>query len=172
MIFVPESANTFLSDEQFRSVVDLTPLISLDLIVKNQHGDILLGKRNNRPAQGFWFVPGGRVLKNETLAAAFLRLTQAELGVAIEMQQARHIGLYEHFYPDSIFGEKISTHYVVNAFEVLLDTPFGVLPEDLPVHLPEHLPKLQHSDYAWWAEADLLASDVVHMHTKWYVETN
>ncbi|SFG92090.1 GDP-mannose mannosyl hydrolase [Neptunomonas qingdaonensis] len=160
---MPEPANTFLSDEQFRTVVDLTPLISLDLIVKNQQGEILLGMRNNRPAQGFWFVPGGRVLKDETLAAAFLRLTQAELGIAIEMQQARHMGLYEHFYPDSIFGDKITTHYVVNAFELVLDTPLAAL--------PEHLPKLQHSDYAWWLVSDLLAADVVHMHTKWYVKT-
>ncbi len=165
---MPESVNAFLSDDQFERVVDLTPLISLDLVIKNQQGEVLLGKRNNRPAQGYWFVPGGRILKNETLAAAFLRLTQAELGVAIEMQQARHIGLYEHFYPDSIFGEAISTHYVVNAFELVLDTPLAALPE----HLPEHLPRIQHSDYAWWVVSDLLASDEVHMHTKWYVETN
>ncbi|WP_372739259.1 GDP-mannose mannosyl hydrolase [Neptunomonas sp.] len=169
---MPESANAFLSDAQFRAVVDLTPLISLDLIVKNQQGGVLLGKRNNRPAKGDWFVPGGRILKNETLAAAFLRLTQAELGLAVAMPQARYIGLYEHFYPDSIFGDKISTHYVVNAFELVLDTALAALPEHLQEHLPEHLPRIQHSDYAWWSVSDLLASDVVHTHTKWYFETN
>lgn len=51
----------FLSQEDFATVVRSTPLISIDLIVENERGEFLLGKRTNRPAQGFWFVPGGRV---------------------------------------------------------------------------------------------------------------
>jgi hypothetical protein len=47
----------FLSQEDFATVVRSTPLISIDLIVENERGEFLLGKRTNRPAQGFWFVP-------------------------------------------------------------------------------------------------------------------
>lgn len=53
----------FLRQEDFATVVRSTPLVSLDLIVENAQGEFLLGKRLNRPAQGFWFVPGGRVQK-------------------------------------------------------------------------------------------------------------
>lgn len=53
----------FLRHEDFATVVRSTPLISIDLIVENAHGEFLLGKRLNRPAQGYWFVPGGRVQK-------------------------------------------------------------------------------------------------------------
>ena len=60
------------------------PLISIDLLVQNEHGEYLLGLRNNRPAQGYWFVPGGRVLKNETLDGAFKRLTFEELGIELK----------------------------------------------------------------------------------------
>ncbi|WP_313449769.1 NUDIX domain-containing protein, partial [Pseudescherichia sp.] len=67
----------FLSQEDFATVVRSTPLISIDLIVENARGEFLLGKRTNRPAQGFWFVPGGRVQKDEPLAQAFERLTLA-----------------------------------------------------------------------------------------------
>lgn len=42
----------FLSQEAFATVVQSTPLISIDLIVENAQGEFLLGKRNNRPAQG------------------------------------------------------------------------------------------------------------------------
>ncbi|HGU2589280.1 TPA: NUDIX domain-containing protein, partial [Escherichia coli] len=53
----------FLHSQDFATIVRSTPLISIDLIVENEFGEILLGKRINRPAQGYWFVPGGRVLK-------------------------------------------------------------------------------------------------------------
>jgi colanic acid biosynthesis protein WcaH len=45
--------------ETFKTVIASTPLISIDLIVRNNQQQILLGKRLNKPAQGYWFVPGG-----------------------------------------------------------------------------------------------------------------
>ncbi len=50
----------FLRQEDFAAVVRATPLISLDFIVENGR-EILLGQRLNRPAQGYWFVPGAGV---------------------------------------------------------------------------------------------------------------
>ncbi|VEA35909.1 glycosyl transferase in colanic acid biosynthesis [Salmonella enterica subsp. enterica] len=79
----------FLRQEDFAAVVRTTPLISLDFIVENGQGEILLGQRLNRPAQGYWFVPGGRVCKDETLEAAFARLTQAELACVCRWRQGR-----------------------------------------------------------------------------------
>ena len=70
----------FLRQEDFATVVRSTPLVSLDFIVENSRGEFLLGKRTNRPAQGYWFVPGGRVQKDETLEAAFERLAMAGPG--------------------------------------------------------------------------------------------
>ena len=87
----------FLSQEDFATVVRSTPLISIDLIVENERGEFLLGKRTNRPAQGFWFVPGGRVQKDETLANAFERLTLAELGLQLPMAAGQFYGVW----PDS-----------------------------------------------------------------------
>lgn len=62
-----------LAQHEFLEIVRLTPLVSIDLIVLDQAGDVLLGRRVNRPAQGMWFVPGGRIRKDETLADAFKR---------------------------------------------------------------------------------------------------
>lgn len=44
------------------------PLVSIDLMIKNAQDQMLWGRRNNRPAQGYWFVPSGRICKNEGLA--------------------------------------------------------------------------------------------------------
>jgi colanic acid biosynthesis protein WcaH len=69
----------FLKEDVFALVVESTPLISIDLVVKSVANKILLGKRINRPAQNFWFVPGGRMYKNEKLDQAFKRIALAEL---------------------------------------------------------------------------------------------
>lgn len=112
------SNDSWLDLDTFKTVIMSTPLISIDLLLRNENGEYLLGLRKNRPAQGFWFVPGGRILKNESLDVAFRRLTREELGVELERCQAEFKGLYEHFYDDSAFGENHSTHYIVLAYEV------------------------------------------------------
>ena len=146
-----------LPREIFETVVKSTPLVSIDLIVRNLSGQILLGLRVNSPAKGYWFVPGGRVLKNETLSEAFLRLTQIELGRSLLISEAHYMGLYEHFYSDSIFGQDITTHYLVQGFEVLVADELS-------------LPLQQHYEYRWLSEVDLLADDRVHNHSKWYFQ--
>ncbi|RVU37462.1 GDP-mannose mannosyl hydrolase [Rheinheimera riviphila] len=146
----------FLEQQLFTQVIQSTPLVAIDLLVENNAGEILLGQRLNRPAQGFWFVPGGRILKNEALASAFARLTQAELGVAIDFQQAQLQGAYDHFYADYVFGEGISTHYVALAYRVRVAVELSQLPQQ------------QHAAYRWLKVCDLLADPTVHQHTKAY----
>ncbi len=154
----------FLDNKTFASVIENTPLISIDLVVRNNEGKILLGLRTNKPAQGFWFVPGGRIAKNESLADAFKRLTKAELGIELSITDATYLGLYEHFYQDSVFdrgdeAKGISTHYVVNGFEIVL-----------PLSNNDSLPKDQHESYCWLTQTELLAAENVHVHSKWYFE--
>lgn len=146
----------WLDNEQFQQVVAATPLISIDLIVRNQQGQILLGRRLNRPAQGLWFVPGGRVRKDERLNAAFLRLTQEELGFATSREHASFLGPYEHFYADNFSGESFSTHYVVLGYELVWQGQHNTLPVS------------QHDQYRWFSVDELLQDPCVHQHTKDY----
>lgn len=148
--------NCMLLDEQtFQTIIESTPLISIDLIVKNHQGQALLGKRKNPPAKNFWFVVGGRILKNETFHQAFTRLTMQELGQSFSLNQATFIAPYQHFYDDSIFGNQISTHYVVLAYELLVK------------NLNE-LPAEQHSRYHWFDIDELVDNVEVHQYTKDY----
>ena len=146
----------WLDKGQFQQIVAATPLISIDLIVRNELGQILLGRRLNRPAQGFWFVPGGRVRKDERLNDAFWRLTEEELGVAASRGSARLLGPYEHFYADNFSGEDFSTHYVVLGYEVAWQGQQDALPIS------------QHDQYRWFDVSDLLQDPSVHQHTKDY----
>lgn len=148
---------SWLDRDTFRQIVAGTPLISIDLIVRNEHGQVLLGQRLNRPAQGYWFVPGGRVRKDERLADAFYRLTQEELGLALPLSDACFLGPFEHFYNDNFSGSDFSTHYVVLGYAVTLQS--DVLSQ---------LPEVQHGAYRWFDTDELMQSDVVHVHTKLY----
>ena len=146
----------YLEKTTFETVIASTPLISIDLIIKNSHGEYLLGYRTNKPAKGFWFVPGGRILKDETMDSAFVRLCQNELGIDAVRTNAEFLGTYEHFYQDCVFGDDITTHYVVLAYEVVLDINISELPNE------------QHNQYNWFSKSELLARDDVHLHSKWY----
>lgn len=146
--------------ESFKQVVQNTPLVSIDLVVKNAIGQVLLGMRQNAPAKGYWFVPGGRILKDESVSVAFERLVAAELGVDMHFSAAKFHGVYEHLYNDAFVGETISTHYVVLAYQIEIDVALSDLPE------------AQHSDYRWFDENALADDPKVHKHSKWYFETN
>ncbi len=151
----------WLNDDTFRCVVASTPLVSIDLVVQNPVGEVLLGRRLNRPAQGFWFVPGGRIQKSETLDAAFRRLTCSELGSVFERASSRLLGIYEHFYNDSLFATAnsgIDTHYVVLGYHLML-----------PVGCPLTLPSEQHSAYRWWSISEIETSATVHSNSRAYM---
>jgi colanic acid biosynthesis protein WcaH len=150
----------WLDSPTFTTVVASTPLVAIDLVVTNSRGDALLGLRVNRPAYGFWFVPGGRIQKNERLDSAFRRITHDELGRSFERAQARLLGVFEHFYDDSVFanaGSGPDTHYVVLSYCL-------ELAEDETLQPPTE----QHQQYRWWPQDELRFSSRVHEHTRAY----
>ncbi|MDC0535817.1 GDP-mannose mannosyl hydrolase [Francisellaceae bacterium] len=146
-----------MNQQKFLQVLDSTPLISIDIILKDASDKVLLGYRNNRPAQGYWFVPGGRIRKNETLEKAMSRISKVELGFEIALDESRLLGAYDHIYEDNFQGvQGVNTHYVALGHEV-------ILPEGQILTFDS-----QHSEIKWWSIEDLLASEIVHENTKAY----
>ncbi|MCG9601187.1 GDP-mannose mannosyl hydrolase [Vibrio sp. Isolate31] len=144
--------------DTFKTIIESTPLISIDLIVRNNEGKVLLGKRLNRPAQGYWFVPGGRILKDESFVIAFNRLIKNELGLGYAEPIFK--GIYQHFYDDNFSEADFTTHYVVLAYEISVGEALSNLPLD------------QHSSYQWVTEDELLTDQRTHVHTKWYFQNS
>jgi colanic acid biosynthesis protein WcaH len=142
-----------LDDIEFKTVINSTPLVSIDILpIKN--GKVLLGKRINKPAQGYYFSPGGRIYKNETINDAMTRIAKDELNVNLKFMPT-FIGIFEHFYKDSIFFD-VSTHYINLAYE-------------LKVQGQINLPTMQHEEYKWFSIEDLLDSNQVHKYVKDYI---
>jgi colanic acid biosynthesis protein WcaH len=146
-----------LPAEDFDAVVRLTPLIAIDLIVRSAGGKVLLGRRKFEPAKGSLFIPGGRITKNESLSAAFKRISHAELGVVNAIEAARFVGVYECFYRTNNHElPGFGTHYITLGYELSAPIDDSALPRD------------QHGEYVWQTEAELLKSAEVHENTKAY----
>jgi len=147
-----------LTRDAFLDVVRQTPLVSIDLVVSNDRGEVLLGHRNNEPAKGYWFVPGGRIQKDERIDEAFSRIVQCEIGIRRSRVSAKLIGAFEHMY-DSNFAEVegINTHYVVLAHHL-------IIPRDTIIK-----PDAQHDELRWWPIAQAIDSDNVHEYSRDYL---
>lgn len=139
----------------FKTVIENTPLISIDFIIKNSENKILLGKRVNKPACNFLFTLGGRVYKDEKLENAKKRILKDEIGLDLENFNLKFIGVFEHFYDDSFVDNNITTHYVNLAYEINVS------------HIQD-LPKEQHNEYLWLSLYDIMNSKIVHNYVKSY----
>lgn len=142
-------------NETFLKIVASTPLVSIDLVVRNEKGQVLLGYRRNRPAQNFWFVPGGRIRKNERTQDALQRIAQHELGIAAGA--GKLLGVFDHFYDDNFHGiPGIGTHYVVCAYQFQVNSDTCFTRDE------------QHTEVRWWDLETLLSSPEVHPNSKLY----
>ncbi len=139
----------------FKTVIENTPLISIDFIIKNNKDKYLLGKRINKPAKNYWFTLGGRIFKNEKIEDAIKRLSLKEFNQEITINDVKFQGTFEHFYEDSFVDNSISTHYIVLAYKVKLNNNIK-LPED------------EHNEYKYYSKEEILNNTYIHKYVKDY----
>lgn len=144
-----------ISNDKFKTVVENTPLVSIDFIIENDEGNYLLGKRINKPAAGFWFTLGGRIFKDEPISEAIKRLSLKEFNLEITRDILQFHGIYEHFYDNSFLDDAISTHYVVLAYHLKMVSNIS-------------LPTDEHSKYRYFSKEELLEHSHVHQYVKNY----
>lgn len=149
-----------LDSATFQTIINSTPLISIDIAVCDSYGRFLLGKRLNRPAKGFYFFPGGRIRKNESMPIAFKRICKTELNIDASITEAEFLGAFEHFYNDTFFSSNGTTHYIA----------LGYVYKSKSVEFSFPLGE-QHSKYKWLSMNELLSHNLVHPYTKNYFET-
>ncbi|HCY63559.1 MAG TPA: NUDIX hydrolase [Oxalobacteraceae bacterium] len=158
----------FISKAAFSNACNLLPLVSIDLVITCSSFDqieLLLGLRNNRPAQNFWFTPGGRIRKNESWIAALKRIWCDEIDGPVEMiNRVAFMGAWDHFYKDSAYADNISTHYV-NLPQWLHLTSEEVHALKLPKGKNE-----QHSCWKWASLEDAITNHGVHPYARNYAE--
>jgi colanic acid biosynthesis protein WcaH len=101
-----------LEPAAFKFILENAPLVSIDICLVHD-GKILLGQRTNEPLKDIWFTPGGRIFKNESWQECIFRVIGAELGLAIDDPLSFTLmGVWDHFYENSVMDARVSTHYV------------------------------------------------------------
>ena len=105
----------WIPPDDWATIVANVPIVSVDLLVKHD-GGVMFGKRTNAPAEGYWFVPGGRVEKGETRREAVHRVAADELGVSVTITES--LGAFEHFYGTSDVDGVENKHYLANGYVV------------------------------------------------------
>jgi len=147
-----------LPPDIFKLIAKNTPLICIDLILEN-NGLVLLGKRLNSPAKNFYFVPGGRIYKNETFLEALKRIVLEEINLEMVDISYSLLGLYEHRYEENYFEDpSFNSQYFVIALKCEIEKI-------------NYLKNEQHEQFLWFNKNDLLASREVHNYTKSYFDS-
>lgn len=98
------------------------PIVCVDLVIP-KNGKILLLKRNEPPAQGQWWTPGGRIFHGETIEEASVRKSKAE--VHLDCHFKKILGVTESIFNNVVTnGKSISIHTVniVCLMELRVDT--------------------------------------------------
>ena len=109
-----------LNRDEYFQAVSLTQLVSIDILVIYE-GKLLVGERINEPAKGSFFVPGGKVYKNEYLKEALERISEHEIGLRLTSNQVTLNGIYDHLYENNFRDDSCGTHYVCIACLFELD---------------------------------------------------
>ena len=73
-----------LPEDVFLFISRLTPLVNVDLLVKDERGRTLLGWRVDQYADAGWHLPGGILRFKEKMEGRLLKVAETEIGAAVE----------------------------------------------------------------------------------------
>lgn len=105
--------------DRYNQIIDVLPILCVDVVISNRDGEYLLIKRDNEPRKGEWWVIGGRLLKGETLEQAVIRKVREETALTVDAVQP--IGYYEAVSQENPFGLASPLHAVSVVFSTVVD---------------------------------------------------
>lgn len=86
----------YIEQDEYEKIARQIPIICVDIVIRDRTGRYLIIKRENPPLKGQWWVPGGRIRKQETILYACMRVARAELDC--QLTGIRPIGFYEDIF--------------------------------------------------------------------------
>lgn len=102
---------TKIPEKDYKKIVENMPICCVDLVLYHDN-NVLLVKRGTEPFKGVWWLPGGRIYKNERLEEAAVRKAHEELGLKVKV--VKKIGVYETMFKESNFSDIKNGVHTVN----------------------------------------------------------
>jgi len=84
-----------ISSSLYELIIDVLPIPSVEAIISKDNSLLFL-RRQNSPAKGQWWFPGGRIRKGETLEEALYREVKEETG--LEVIKSKLINVYSRIF--------------------------------------------------------------------------
>jgi colanic acid biosynthesis protein WcaH len=131
-----------IETDLYNKIIDVLPIICVDGFIFNDNNEVLLLKRLQYPAMNEWWVPGGRVLKNEKLINAINRKIKEEINLEFEI--VNQCGITE-----TIFDKK----HTINICYLL---------KLIGNNIPE-INYSEHSEYGWFNLNNLPSELNIHI---------
>ncbi len=110
-----------LSEEVFLFASRLTPLVNVDLLIRNEEGHVLLTWRDDEIFGSGWHIPGGCVRLGERFADRIKAVAAIELGVSVSFEPIP-VGLFETIDPERMNRQ----HHVSILFDCTLTSPLNL----------------------------------------------
>ena len=86
-----------IPQKTYERIVKCMPIVSVEALIVSD-GRLLFLRRNNEPAKGEWWFPGGRIRKGEFLEEALYRKVKEE--TSLEIISTKIIGVYSRVFPE------------------------------------------------------------------------
>ena len=106
-----------LGDEVFKLVSAITPIVNVDLLIKNKLNQTLLTWREDEFFGPGWHIPGGVVRYKELIANRILKVAENELKVTQIKEISQLIALNEYLGARRARGHGISLLYKCKLYE-------------------------------------------------------
>ena len=121
-----------LPEDLFYYISSTTPIINVDLLIKDENGRTLLAWRDDKYVdRKGWHIPGGIVRYKETLETRIKKVAETEIGADIDFDPVP-ISINQMIHPE----RETRGHFVSLLYKCFLSNTFipknkGVYPEEL-----------------------------------------
>jgi len=123
--------STGLPEELFFYISRTTPLVNVDLLIKDENKRTLLSWRDDKYCGKGWHLPGGIVRFKETLETRVKKVAETEIGVDMDFNTTP-IALNQVIIPEhNIRGHFISILYKCFLHGTFIPENKGLSPEDV-----------------------------------------
>ena len=129
-----------MPDEVFRLVTKLTPMINVDLLIKNEAGETLLTWREDPLCEPGWHIPGGIIRFEEPIEHRIHAVAKSELRTDVTFDPAP-LKITEFILPNQAYRN----HFISLLYRCRLTAP---VPEELRC---KDLLNPAHGEYGWFA---------------------
>lgn len=107
-----------LPQEVFDLIGRLTPVVNVDLLIRNDQRETLLTWRHDELYLG-WHVPGGVIRFRERMADRIAAVAKLELGATVRLLQPDPVAIHEIIQP----ARRARGHFISFLFECELTSP-------------------------------------------------